>query len=124
MKETHNIKLYGIPNCNTVKKARDWMTQHNISVQFHDFKKHGLPIEIAQNWLQQSDWTRLVNRSGLTWRGLPEPRKQGILDANAALALMLEKSSVIKRPILEQNGKILHIGFDQAAYSGIFNLPT
>jgi len=121
MKGCSNTILYGIPNCSTVKKARDWLAQNEIQVEFHDFKKHGLDIAIAQNWLQQADWTKLVNRSGLTWRGLPEQRKQNIQDANAALALMLEKTSAIKRPLLEQNGKLLHVGFEEAAYSKIFN---
>jgi arsenate reductase len=122
MKGTY--RLYGIPNCSTVKKARDWLAQHDIPVEFHDFKKHGLDIAIAQNWLKQVDWTRLINRSGLTWRGLPEERKQLIQDANAALELMLEKTSAIKRPLLEQNGKLLHVGFDEAVYSQIFNLKS
>jgi arsenate reductase len=124
MKGTGTYKLYGIPNCNTVKKARDWLAQHDIAVEFHDFKKLGLDAAIAQNWLQQTDWTSLINRSGLTWRGLPEQRKQSIQDANAALALMLEKTSAIKRPVLEQNGKLLHVGFDEAAYSKLFKLKS
>jgi len=124
MKGAGTNKLYGIPNCNTVKKARDWLAQHDIAAEFHDFKKLGLDTAIAQNWLAQADWTKLINRSGLTWRGLPESRKQGIRDVNSALALMLEKTSVIKRPVLEQNGKLLHVGFDEAAYSSIFNLHT
>jgi Spx/MgsR family transcriptional regulator len=115
------MKLYGIPNCNTVKKARDWLAQHDIAVEFHDLKKHGVDTAAAQKWLQQEDWTRLVNRSGLTWRGLPDQRKQEVCDAPSALALMLEKPSVIKRPLLEQNGKLLHVGFDEATYSKIFN---
>jgi arsenate reductase (glutaredoxin) len=114
------MKLYGIPNCSTVKKARDWLAQHGIAVEFHDFKKHGLDTATAQSWLRQSEWTRLVNRSGLTWRGLPEQRKQEVQDAEDALGLMLEKTSVIKRPILEHNGRLLHVGFDAAAYSKIF----
>jgi Spx/MgsR family transcriptional regulator len=118
------MKLYGISNCSTVKKARDWLAQHDIAVEFHDFKKLGLDAATAQAWLRQTDWTRLVNRSGLTWRGLPEQRKQDIQDAAAALALMLEKTSVIKRPVLEQNGKLLHVGFDTVAYSKIFNLKS
>lgn len=116
------MKLYGIPNCNTVKKARDWLARHDIEFEFHDLKKHGLDASTAQAWLQQTDWARLINRSGLTWRGLPEQRKQGIQDAAGALALMLEKTSVIKRPVLEQNGQLLHVGFDATAYSKIFNL--
>jgi arsenate reductase len=113
------MKLYGISNCDTVKKARDWLAQRDIAVEFHDFKKEGLDFAIAQNWLQQADWSKLINRSGLTWRGLPEQRKQ-IQDTSAALALMLEKTSVIKRPVLEQHGKLLHVGFDPATYSRMF----
>jgi arsenate reductase (glutaredoxin) len=122
MMGTAKNKLYGIPNCNTVKKARDWLAQHGIAIEFHDFKKHGLDVVTALSWLQQTDWTKLINRSGMTWRGLPEQRKHDIQDASAALALMLEKTSVIKRPVLEQNGKLLHVGFDATAYSKIFNL--
>lgn len=124
MKGAPENKLYGIPNCNTVRKARDWLAQHDIAVEFHDFKKQGLDAAIAQNWLQQADWTRLVNRSGLTWRGLPEQRKLSIQGPEAALALMLEKTSAIKRPVLEQNGRLLHVGFDEAVYSKIFNLHS
>lgn len=115
------MKLYGITNCNTVKKARDWLAQHHIAVEFHDFKKHGLDAATAQNWLKQSEWNKLVNRSGLTWRALPEERKQQICDDASAAQLMLDKPSVIKRPLLEQNGTLLQVGFDPAAYSKIFN---
>lgn len=116
------MKLYGITNCSTVKKARSWLALHDITVEFHDLKKQGVDTLTAANWLQQADWTRLINRSSLTWRGLPEQTKQHICDNSTALALMLEKSSVIKRPLLEQNGKLLHIGYDEAAYSKIFKL--
>ena len=122
MKGVPETRLYGIPNCNTVKKAREWLAQNGIAVEFHDFKKSGLNQITARKWLQQVDWTNLINRSGLTWRGLPEQRKQDVHDAKSALALMLEKTSVIKRPVLEQNGKLLHVGFDEAVYSRIFNL--
>jgi len=122
MKGVPENKLYGIANCNTVKKARLWLEEHNIAVEFHDFKKLGLDRSIALNWLKQTDWTGLINRGGLTWRGLPEKRKQSIHDSPSALALMMEKTSVIKRPVLEQNGKLLYVGFDEAAYSRIFNL--
>lgn len=114
------MKLYGIPNCNTVKKARDWLAQHDIAVEFHDFKKHGLSEELAQHWLAQAGWETLINRKGTTWRGLPDEQKQAITSNASALPLMLEKNSVIKRPLLEKNGKLLHIGFDEAAYTGIF----
>ena len=124
MKSAGNYRLYGLPNCNTVKKAREWLARHGVEVEFHDFKKLGLEADIAHNWLQQADWNKLLNRSGLTWRGLPEPRKQQIRDAHTAMELMLEKTSVIKRPLLEQNNKLLHVGFDEAAYSEIFNLKS
>jgi arsenate reductase len=116
------MKLYGISNCTSVKKARDWLAQHHIVVEFHDFKRHGLDEATAQAWLKQADWAKLINRSGLTWRGLPEQRRRSIHDATSALTLMLERTSVIKRPLLEQNGKLLHAGFDEEAYSRIFNL--
>lgn len=116
------IKLYGIPNCSTVKKARDWLAAHNIAVDFHDFKKGGLSCATAQNWLQQRGWNELINRKGLTWRGLSEEQKALIQDNTSALALMQDKTSVIKRPILEQDGKLLHVGFDAASYATIFNV--
>ena len=119
-----NLKLYGIANCNTVKKARDWLAQHDIAVEFHDFKKLGLDAETATRWLQQRDWSELVNRKGLTWRGLPDEHKQQVNDASTALSLMLEKNSVIKRPLLEMDGKLLYVGFDMSAYAEIFNVKA
>ena len=116
------MKLYGIPNCDTVKKARAWLASYAIGVEFHDFKKHGVSAELAQRWLQQVSWELLINRKGTTWRGLPEEQKMAITSNAAAQQLMLEKTSVIKRPLLEQDGKLLHIGFDDAAYSKLFNL--
>jgi Spx/MgsR family transcriptional regulator len=116
------MTLYGIPNCDTVKKARAWLASHNIAVEFHDFKKHGISPELAQRWLQQTSWEQLINRKGLTWRGLAEEQKTSISGNVAAQQLMLDKTSVIKRPLLEQDGKLLHIGFDDAAYRKIFNL--
>ena len=115
------MKLYGISNCSTVKKARDWLSKQHIEVEFHDFKRQGLDKETARRWLKQADWTMLINRSGMTWRKLPERRKQLVQDAASAEALMLEKTSVIKRPLLEHGGKLLHIGFDESAYSTIFD---
>jgi len=115
------IKLYGIPNCDTVKKARTWLQSHHIAVEFHDFKKHGLSEALAQSWLKQTSWELLINRKGMTWRGLTDEQKS-ITDNKAAQQLMLDKTSVIKRPLIEQDGKLLHIGFDEASYKKIFNL--
>lgn len=110
------MKLYGIPNCNTVKKARAWLAENNIDVQFHDFKKDGVSAALINSWLEQVPWEKLVNRAGITWRGLSDAAKAGIQDKPSALRLMLEKPSVIKRPVLVKNGKILHLGFDETAY--------
>ena len=115
------IKLYGISNCNTVKKARDYLLQHRIDYEFHDFKKLGLDESVAKSWLAQRGWIELVNRKGLTWRNLEDSIKQDVKDDTSALALILEKHSVIKRPLLEQDGSLLHIGFDAACYDKIFD---
>ncbi|MDQ3268183.1 MAG: ArsC family reductase [Pseudomonadota bacterium] len=115
------MKLYGIANCNTVKKARVWLEQHSADCQFHDLKKQGLEPDLAQRWLQQIGWENLINRNGLTWRGLSAEQKQMIKDNTSALPLLLEKTSIIKRPLLEQDGKLLHIGFDDVSYEKIFN---
>ncbi len=115
------MKLYGIPNCGTVKKARDWLAQHNVAAEFHDFKKQGLDEATAQNWLQQADHNTLINRKGMTWRKLSDERKQQINDNASALTLMLEQTSVIKRPLLVSDGKLLQVGFDAAAYAALFN---
>lgn len=116
------MKLYGIANCDTVKKTRAWLAQNDITVEFHDYKKLGLDAATAAAWLQQVDWQSLINRNGLTWRGLDAARKLQIVDNASALALMLEKTSVIKRPVLVRDASVLHIGFDAASYSKIFTL--
>jgi arsenate reductase (glutaredoxin) len=113
------MKLYGIPNCNTVKKARTWLDEHNISYEFHDFKKLGVTQAIIDNWLSQQPWEKLVNRAGMTWRKLDDKTKASIVDNAQASALMVEKTSVIKRPILEKNNKILCLGFSEDTYNEI-----
>lgn len=114
------MKLYGIPNCNTVKKARDWLQQHAVAYEFHDFKKLGLDNATAQSWLQQQPWEKLVNRSGMTWRNLSEAEKNAVVDAASAQALMQEKTSVIKRPIVVNNEKIITLGFNETEYAQLF----
>ena len=109
------MKLYGIPNCNTVKKARDWLAAHDKQVDFHDFKKAGVNEAMLRNWLKHTGWEKLVNRQGTTWRQLPDAVKASINNETAAISLMLEKPSVIKRPVLESDGKI-YLGFDETVY--------
>ena len=110
------MQLYGIPNCNTVKKARDWLTVNGIAYEFHDFKKQGVNSPLIESWLQQMPWEKLVNRAGMTWRNLTETEKGAVNNADTAQALMLIKSSVIKRPVLVKDGKIISLGFSEATY--------
>lgn len=110
------MQLYGIPNCNTVKKARDWLTAHGFTYEFHDFKKQGLDSALIGGWLKQMPWEKLVNRAGMTWRNLTDEEKAATNDAHSAQGLMLAKSSVIKRPVLVKDSKIISLGFSEATY--------
>lgn len=110
------MKIYGIPNCNSVKKARTWLDNNQIDYTFHDFKKLGVNQTILDNWLKQHPWEKLVNRAGMTWRNLSDTEKTAITDNASASALMMAKTSVIKRPILENNQEILCIGFNEETY--------
>ena len=114
------LNLYGIPNCKTVKKARDWLDNNGVAYTFHDFKKLGVTEQLLKDWLNQFPHEKLINRTGLTWRGLDDVTKANIVDNAAAIALMQAKTSLIKRPVLEKNGKILILGFDEAAYTKEF----
>ena len=111
------LKLYGIANCNTVKKARDWLESQHITYEFYDFKKHGASLQLLENWLVQLPHEKLINRAGLTWRALDDKTKARIIDNAAAIALMQAKTSVIKRPILEKDNTIVAIGFNEAEYA-------
>ena len=113
------LKLYGIPNCNTVKKARTWLEDNGKAYIFHDFRKHGVDAALLQDWLKQVAWEKLVNRAGMTWRGLSDDAKAAVKDGASAIALMLEKPAVIKRPVLEQDHKIINLGFDETTYQRV-----
>lgn len=114
-----HMKIFGIPNCSTVKKARTWLTERGINLAFHDFKKQGVSKELLNSWIEQLGWEKLVNRQGTTWRQLPDDAKAAICNEASALRLMLEKPSVIKRPVLEKDGKIT-LGFDETVYQSLF----
>ena len=115
--------LYGIPNCDTVKKARAWLANNDIDFTFHDFKKQGLTPELVTTWLHDLDWATLVNRKGTTWRNLPDERKAAIVDNDSAMALMLEQPSVIKRPVLQGAGPV-SVGFSPDAFAARFGTPA
>ena len=101
---TSLITIYGIPNCDTVKKSRTWLTEHGVSFQFHDFKKQGVPAERLPEWLAAVGWQKLVNRQGTTWRKLDPQTQAGVTDDTSASALMQAQPSVIKRPVVEWTG--------------------
>jgi len=104
--------LYGIPNCDSVKKARTWLTEHGVEHTFYDFKKQGVPAALLPGWLAAVGWQTLVNRKGTTWRKLDETTRLAVVDDASATALMLAQPSVIKRPVvLWGNGRI-SVGFD------------
>lgn len=110
--------LYGIPNCSTVKKARVWLEGRNVAYTFHDYKKSGAPADKLQRWCQDAGWEAVINRSGTTFRKLPEAAKAG-LDRSKAIALMSEQPSMVRRPIVEYAGRLL-IGFDEAQWGETF----
>ncbi len=115
-----SIIIYGIPNCDTVKKARVWLQENGIEFQFHDFKKAGLAASTAQNWLAQNAWDVVINRKGTSWRALSDVSKTGCISATQALPLLLENPSLVKRPVLEQDGKVLAVGFSAEHYRTLF----
>jgi len=95
------ITVYGIPNCDTVKKARQWLTEQGLAFDFHDFKKQGVPEAGLDAWLPALGWDKLVNRQGTTWRKLDAALQAGVQDDASARALMLQQPSVIKRPVVD-----------------------
>jgi arsenate reductase (glutaredoxin) len=106
--------LYGIPNCDTVKKARAWLSEHGVAYTFHDFKKQGVPADALDQWQQAVGWERLLNRKGTTWRQLDEATRAGVVDAASAHSLMLHQASVIKRPVVQWASGAITVGFDAA----------
>ncbi len=108
------ITLYGIPNCDTVKKARAWLTERGVQYQFHDFKKQGVPPQL-EAWINTAGWEKLLNRKGTSWRKLDPTVQAGVTDAASAAALMREQASVIKRPVVEW-GSHLTVGFDASSW--------
>ncbi len=110
------MKLYGIPNCGTVKKARAWLDEHGVTYEFHDLKKQGVTETLLSDWLKQVGWQKLLKKTGPTWGQLPDAIKASIKDDASALALMVEKPNVIRRPVLERQGKVLATGFNQQEY--------
>ena len=119
------ITLYGIANCDAVKKARYWLDANATPYVFHDFKKSGIERALVESWLHDLTWDVLVNRKSTTWRALPDERKAAIVDAHSATDLMLAAPSVIKRPVLHINQPLdqqFHVGFSDVQYRQIFTI--
>lgn len=110
--------LYGIPNCDTVKKARAWLDAKGVAYTFHDYKKAGVPAAHLDRWMKDAGWEKVLNRAGTTFKKLPPDVKETV-DAEAARKLMLEQPSLIKRPIVEHKGGLL-VGFAPADWDKAF----
>lgn len=108
--------VYGIKNCNTVKTALDWLKKNAVEIEFHDYKTKGISEAKLKQWSKQVGWQSLVNTRGTTWRQLDESTRAKVTNEAEAIALMMEKTSVIKRPLIEEDNKVLALGFDEAAY--------
>ncbi len=112
------ITVYGIPNCDSVKKARVWFTERGVDYVFHDFKKQGVPPEAIDLWLKHVSWDVLVNRNGTTWRKLDPAIQARVTDNASARALMLEHASVVKRPVVVK-GQTVIVGVNPEAWAGV-----
>jgi len=112
------VKVYGIPNCETVKKARAWLEVHGVEYDFHDYKKQGVDRARLEKWVREQGWETMLNRSGMTFRKL-DPSLTKDLDAAKAIALMMEYPSAIKRPVLVLGSRTL-VGFKPEAYQAAF----
>jgi len=113
------VTIYGIKNCDTMKKARAWLEAHGVDYVFHDYKAAGIERERLDRWCKKAGWETLLNRAGTTFRKLPEEDKQG-LDAAKAIDLMLAQPSMIKRPVLDLGGGKLLVGFKPEDYGAAF----
>jgi arsenate reductase len=116
---TDKTMVYGIKACDTMKKAMTWLTNEGVAFEFHDYKKQGIDAKKLEQWLEAVPWDELINRRGTTWRKLSDEDKQDI-DNGKAIALMLANQSLIKRPLLEYQGKV-HLGFKPDNYTTIFS---
>lgn len=113
---TVTVSVYGIPNCDTVKKARTWLAENGVDHSFHDFKKQGLPLAQIDQWIKALGYDKLLNRRGPSWRKLDEATQASVIDAASAVAVMKVNSSVVKRPVVQWPGGQITLGFDAVAW--------
>ncbi|MEI8110693.1 MAG: Spx/MgsR family RNA polymerase-binding regulatory protein [Chitinophagia bacterium] len=113
-------KLYGIPNCNSVKKATQWLQQNGISYTFHNYQKSGIDEQKLMDWSKQIGWPAIINRKGTTWKKNAIENEKQVSSEKGTLALLTKQTSMIKRPIIELSGKVLAVGFDEDLYLQVF----
>ena len=118
MAKSKSVTIYGIKNCDTMKKARTWLDDHRVAYAFHDYKAEGIDKASLDRWAKDVSWEILLNRAGTTFRKLPDAQREGVTEKKA-IALMLEQPSMIKRPVLDVGGKLL-VGFKPEAYAKQF----
>ena len=106
-----DLIVYGIPNCDSVKKARTWLNDHGLSATFHDFKKQGVPATELDAWIAACGWETVLNRKGTTWRKLDADVQAGVHDASSAKTVMLEHASTIKRPVIAWPSGRISVGY-------------
>jgi len=112
--------VYGIPNCDTIKKAVNWLQKHRIPYEFHDYRKKGITTQKLKTWSKQVGWETLLNKRGSTWRELDQATQASITNEKAAIALLAENTSAIKRPVIEKGEVVVVVGFDEGVYEKIF----
>jgi len=118
MAKSKSVTIYGIKNCDTMKKARTWLDDHGVAYTFHDHKAEGIDKASLERWAKEVGWEILLNRAGTTFRKLPDAQRENVTEKKA-IALMLEQPSMIKRPVLDVGGKLL-VGFKPDAYAKQF----
>ncbi|HYF60571.1 MAG TPA: ArsC family reductase [Burkholderiaceae bacterium] len=116
---TGQVVVYGIDSCDQVRKARSWLRARGVPFRFHDFRADGLDASLLARWMGHLPWDALLNRRGLSWRGLEPARKASIVDQPSAAELMLEHPTLIKRPVLEAGDRIV-VGFSEPIYRNLF----
>lgn len=115
------LTMFGIKNCDTIKKARRWLEEHQVDYRFHDYRADGLDADLLQQFIAELGWESLLNTRGTTWRKLDESLRATINNADAAAALMLEMPAIIKRPLLWTPGKPMLLGFNESSYEKFIN---
>lgn len=118
MAKSRTVSIYGIKNCDTMKKARAWLDEHSVAYAFHDYKTEGIDKAALEIWAQQVGWETLLNRAGTTFRKLPDKDRENVTEKKA-IALMLAQPSMIKRPVLDTGGKLI-VGFKPETYAQAF----